>query len=86
MSGKVPHNYKGGTITKSGSRNIDYIEVRIDGKRYKKHRYLIEKLLGRKLNKEEVVHHINGDGLDNRINNLLITTHKEHLIMHRSFK
>ena len=44
------------------------------------HRLLMERHLGRKLLKTEVVHHTNGDRTDNRIENLMIfPTNGEHL-------
>ena len=49
------------------------------------HRYLIEQHLGRKLRTDEVVHHINGDTLDNRIENLKLMTKSEHTRLHYQF-
>lgn len=61
-------NWKGGeSITYEG-----YVYIRVDGKRKLKHRHIAEKALGRELKRNEVVHHVNGDKLDNRNCNLLI--------------
>src|SRR6185312_1730733 len=46
------------------------------------HRIIIENHLGRILNKNEVVHHINGDKKDNRIKNLQVMDSKEHNKLH----
>jgi hypothetical protein len=84
MFGREPHNYRGGTITMSGSRNILYREICINGRRIKEHRHIVERELGRKLKESEVVHHIDGNGLNNDISNLSIMSIKDHLLLHRS--
>lgn len=44
---------------------------------------VMEKHLDRKLNRNEVVHHINENRLDNRIENLQLLTRAEHINLHR---
>lgn len=56
-----------------GSGTIDefgYLRIYIDGKVIKEHRHIMELSLGRKLLKTESIHHVNGNKLDNRIENL----------------
>lgn len=69
---------KGGGITTKGYRCI-----RINGKQILEHRYVVTQALGRKLLPYEVVHHINGEKLDNRIENLQLMTVEEHNNLHR---
>ena len=46
------------------------------------HTVFMERAIGRYLNDNEVVHHVNHDRTDNRIENLLLMDKKEHMSMH----
>lgn len=46
------------------------------------HRVLVESFIGRKLRKDEVVHHKDGNKLNNDISNLVIMTPSEHALYH----
>lgn len=50
------------------------------------HRIIMENYLGKVLNTNEIVHHINKDKKDNRIENLQLMTSHEHSIFHASQK
>lgn len=58
----------------------------VHGHKIARSRYIMELHLGRKLNANEVVHHLNGDGLDDRIENLRVMSRKEHSSLHSSMK
>lgn len=66
--------------------NVDfkarYRQIKINGKRYLEHRYVMEQKLGRPLLRTEQVHHINHDRLDNRPENLEVVTTAEHGLRH----
>ncbi len=46
------------------------------------HRFVVSKDLGRSLRKNEIVHHRNGNKLDNRLENLEVQSRGEHLLEH----
>src|SRR3990167_7511236 len=62
----------------------NYKYVVINGKTFLQHRIIMENHLGRKLQTNEYIHHINGNKLDNRIENLAIIPNgtKNHAKLH----
>lgn len=79
---KSPHWRGGISVSTQGYRMV-YFGY---GKFYiLEHRLVMERFLGRKLKSSEIIHHINHNKTDNRIENLKITTRSEH-IRHHSTK
>src|SRR3989344_9471872 len=79
LKGKDSPNWKGGReVTKDG-----YIVLWLSRKeKILEHRKVMEDHLGRKLFRHEVVHHINGNNADNRLENLELTTFGEDIRRH----
>ena len=82
-------NQNGGRNRKSESWWLNlrgYIEGRIwvngEQRRVKQHRWIMERHIGRQLNPNEVVHHINGNKTDNRLENLELMPFGKHSELH----
>jgi hypothetical protein len=59
-----------------------YRYICVEGTGIAEHRYLVEQREGRKLMSSEVVHHVDGDPLNNDPNNLVVLSRSEHLRLH----
>lgn len=59
-----------------------YKAIKINGVKVDVHRFVMEKFIGRKLKRTEIVHHIDGNKLNNTISNLEIMTLSQHSAMH----
>ncbi len=55
-----------------------YKGIKVKGKKIDEHRHIMQEHLGRKLGRYEVIHHINGNTRDNRIENLELTSLHQH--------
>jgi hypothetical protein len=73
--------YKGGYVARG------YRRISVDGKMVLEHRHVMEGVLGRPLLPGEIVHHRDGDGLNNAPDNLeLLRSQSEHVQEHGTFR
>jgi len=78
-------NWRGGRHSDSNGYILIYMPAHpfAFGKKVFEHRLIMEKHLKRYLSRKEVVHHINGNHADNRLENLqLFPNNGEHLRLH----
>jgi hypothetical protein len=76
-------NWKGGRTQSKQGYIIIIKKVSKTGKvHFYEHRLIMRKIIGRPLKSNEVVHHINGNKSDNRPENLMLMTLKEHTCLH----
>jgi len=86
-AGRNHANWSGGTTVSPDG----YREVHVEGSKAKhryrsEHRLVAERALGRALSSGEVVHHINGNKLDNRPENLAVMSRSEHAALHAALR
>ena len=79
-------NWKGGEVRQGGYILVyspNHPNANSQGKGYvRRSRLVMEKKIGRYLDKKEIIHHINGIKNDDRPENLIILTNSEHLSLH----
>lgn len=70
----------GETRLHNAGRGLVYRVVKVIGfKRWQyEHRLIVQERIGRPLRRDEHVHHINGDTLDNRSENLALLSNSDH--------
>lgn len=73
-------------ILKIGNNSTNNYELGSNGRIYLVHRKIAEDKLGRKLSYSEVIHHINCDHKDNRLDNLIVISRNQHGRLHHFIK
>ncbi len=79
-------NYRGGmTISNGYVFILDHSHLRANPRGYVRRGWLvIEAHLGRHLRKDEIIHHLNGNKQDDRLENLWVVSRSDHMSMHNS--
>jgi len=81
--GENHYNWKGGRNF-TGATNQKYAVIYVNKRKYVgEQRIVMEKILGRKLTKKEIVHHIDGDRLNNNPNNITRLSKEDHFRIHQ---
>lgn len=70
-----------GHINKRG-----YKIIRCDGKAGFEHKFIVEQKLGRSLTNNEDIHHLDGNKLNNHLNNLIVLSKSDHSKLHNYYK
>lgn len=84
-AGSKTHPRRGTGNHPSGHVNAShgYVEVYdSSGQKHLQHRLVVQEAVGRELSSDEHVHHIDGDRLNNSLDNLLVLSSAEHRRLH----
>jgi hypothetical protein len=79
VTGPDSPRWRGG---KTLDRAKNYVIVSVDGRSIYEHRLVMERMLGRPLTSDEIVHHRDGNGLNNLPENLRLVDRVEHGRIH----
>lgn len=60
-----------------------YKAINRNGEVRSEHRIIMERIIGRRLSFDEVVHHIDGDKSNNSPDNLMVVSRREHALIHK---
>jgi len=72
-------------IARYDTEGETYIRVKLeDGRVIREHRHVMEEHLGRKLQPEEVVHHLDENPRNNKIENLVLRSRAQHVKDHKN--
>lgn len=85
-SGALSSRWRGGRTLHQGKYWLIYRpeHPKSDSKGYvREHRLVMEEKLGRYLSTKELIHHKNGDTMDNSIDNLQIVSRTSHIKIHK---
>lgn len=73
-------------VKSKNERGNYYVRRAVNGKMKEVHIHLIEEIIGRKLFRDECVHHIDGNKYNNVVENLCLMTKKQHRAAHWSMQ
>ena len=88
-TGEHNSHWRGGVFTGSDGRRFIYMPSHpnaMNGKYVAEYRLLVEQNIGRYLNRNEVIHHLNGNPRDNRLENLAVMSQSDHAKIHNTGK